>query len=173
MAVARADEPGAAGSKSGFSMTRIRVVKGWQGVMLAGMTCLILAITLFVEGRRPAGTNLAPFEDLGRLLIHAHRGELLSARFLIGALGIAGNLFLFVPWGFLTWKFLDGPGRTPLLLHLEVLFFGLLLSTGIELVQLFLPTRAADIDDVIWNVVGTFVGAALAHVGRGIEFEWE
>ena len=78
-----------------------------------------------------------------------------------------------MPWGFLSWKFLDGAGRSALRLHLEVLFFGGLLSAGIELIQLFLPTRAADVDDIIWNVLGTAVGSLLAHAGRQLRLEWE
>jgi glycopeptide antibiotics resistance protein len=154
-------------------MRRVRVAKGWQAAMLAVTTCLILALTLLVDGRRPVGTNLSPFEDLGRILIHAHRGEIFSGRVLVGLAEIVGNLFLFVPWGFLAWKFLDGPDRRALRLHLEVVLFGLLLSAGIELAQLFLPTRAADIDDVIWNVLGTLAGGLLAHAGRVIDVEWE
>ena len=154
-------------------MKSVKVGKVWQAALLATTTCVILALTLFVEGRRPVGTNLAPFEDVGRLLLHSRRGDLFSGRFILGALGIVGNLFLFVPWGFLTWKFLQGAGRSALRLHLEVLFFGLLLSAGIEAIQLFLPTRAADVDDIIWNVVGTAVGSLLAHVGRELHVEWE
>ncbi len=154
-------------------MRSVRVGKVWQAVLLGSTTCVILALTLLVEGRRPVGTNLAPFEDVGRLLLHSQRGDLFTGRFIFGALGIVGNLFLFVPWGFLIWKFLDGAGRSALRIHLEVLFFGILLSAGIELIQLFLPTRAADVDDIIWNVLGTAVGSLLAHVGREVRMEWE
>jgi glycopeptide antibiotics resistance protein len=154
-------------------MKSVRVGKAWQAFLLGSTTCVILALTLLVEGRRPVGTNLAPFEDVGKLLLHSRRGDLFSGRFLLGALGIVGNLFLFVPWGFLTWKFLDGSGRSAFRIHLEVIFFGVLLSAGIELSQLFLPTRAADVDDVIWNVLGTAAGGVLAHLGRQVRLEWE
>jgi glycopeptide antibiotics resistance protein len=154
-------------------MRDVRIGKAPQAVLLGVTTCVILALTLLVEGRRTVGTNLAPFEDVGRLLMHSRRGDLFTARFVFGALGIVGNLFLFVPWGFLTWKFLHGAGRSSLRIHLEVLFFGFLLSAGIELIQLFLPTRAADIDDIIWNVLGTAVGSLLAHVGCLLRLEWD
>ncbi len=153
-------------------MRHFRIGKGMQALLLVSHTCLILAVTLLFEGSRPAGTNLAPFEDLGRLLLHARRGQLLSTRFLFGALGIAGNLFLFVPWGFLAWKFLDGPMHGIWKNYAEVVFFGLVFSAGIELIQLFLPTRAADVDDIIWNVLGTAGGGVLAHVGRQVRIEW-
>jgi len=164
---------GGASFPLGPAMKSVRVGKAWQAALLASTTCVILSLTLLVEGRRPVGTNFAPFEDVGRLLLHSRRGDLFTGRFLLGALGIVGNLFLFVPWGFLAWKFLDGAGRSAFRIHLEVLFFGVLLSAGIEFIQLFLPTRAADVDDIIWNVLGTAVGSLLAHIGRQVHVEWE
>jgi glycopeptide antibiotics resistance protein len=151
----------------------VRVGKIGQGVALGVLTLGILAATLALEGKRPVGTNLAPFEDLGRVLVEVHKGGLLSGRNLLNALGIFGNLVLFVPWGFLAWKLLDGRSRHAVLVYLEMLSFGLLLSAGIELVQLFLATRAADVNDVIWNVLGTAAGGGLAHAGKRIQVEWE
>jgi glycopeptide antibiotics resistance protein len=55
----------------------------------------------------------------------------------------------------------------------DVILVGVLFSLGIESVQLFLPTRAADINDVFWNVLGTIAGSASAHVHRNVRFEWE
>ena len=153
-------------------MKRVVVGKAWQGAALAAMTLLILCVTLLLDGGRRVGTNLAPFEDLARILHKAQRGQLLSVLFTSGAVGIALNLFLFVPWGFVAWKFLDGVDRGALRTHAEVIFFGLVLSAGIEFVQLFLPTRAADIDDVIWNVFGAAAGGILAHLGREMRIEW-
>ena len=59
---------------------------------------------------------------------------------------------MFAVWGFLAWKFVDGRGRARWRNHAEVVFFGLVFSVGIETVQFFLPTRAADVNDVFWNV---------------------
>jgi len=66
---------------------------------------------------------------------------------------------MFALWAFLLWKFLDGPGRTPARNNADVILVGVLFSLGIESVQLFLPTRAADINDVFWNVLGTIAEA--------------
>jgi glycopeptide antibiotics resistance protein len=45
---------------------------------------------------------------------------------------------------------------------LRILVAGFLLSLGIELIQLAIPSRATDVDDVILNTLGTAVGAILA-----------
>ncbi len=44
---------------------------------------------------------------------------------------------------------------------LRVVGAGLLLSVSIELIQLAIPSRATDIDDVILNTLGTAIGAVL------------
>ncbi len=85
---------------------------------------------------------------------------------------MVGNLAMFVVWGFLAWKFVDGRGRARWRNHAEVIFFGLVFSVGIETVQFFLPTRAADVNDVFWNAIGAALGAVLAHVHASVRLEW-
>lgn len=38
--------------------------------------------------------------------------------------------------------------------------------------QFFLPTRAADVNDVFWNVLGAGLGALLAHLHASVRLEW-
>lgn len=67
------------------------------------------------------------------------------------------NVLLFVPLGLLVpvlWKPYRQKGR--------MLLFGLGLSLGIELLQIF-TLRATDINDLITNVLGTFLGFGLAR----------
>jgi glycopeptide antibiotics resistance protein len=154
-------------------MRIVRVGKGAQGGLLAAQTVLVLVLTLLVQGGHGVRTNLEPFADIRRLVERASRGEVLTNGFIYAIVGIAGNLAVFALWGFLAWKFLDSTERGPLRNHLDVILTGTLFSTGIELVQLFLPTRAADVNDVFWNVLGTVVGALLAHVDRNLRWEWE
>jgi glycopeptide antibiotics resistance protein len=154
-------------------MKALRVGKGVQALCLSVYTAAILVVTLVFHGGSGVRTNLAPFEDVERLALRARHGGILSSRFLYDVLGIAGNLLLFAPWAFLAWKYLDGPERRTLRNHVDVLLFGLLFSLGIEAVQSVLPTRAADVNDVFWNILGTGTGAVLAHVGRQVRIEWE
>ena len=154
-------------------MRTVRIGKVGQGVLLATCTGAVLAVTLLVEGRPGVRTNLAPFEDLQRLLVLATRRGVLSNVVLFAVVGIVGNLAMFAVWAFLAWKFLDGKGRSPWRNGADVLLAGGLFSVGIEAVQLFLPTRAADINDVFWNVFGTLAGVLLAHAGKFVHLEWE
>jgi len=151
----------------------VRVGKVFQGLLLGLYTLALLVLTLLVQGRPGVRTNLAPFEDLQRLSSLAARRGVLSNVFLFAAGGIAANLAMFAVWAFLGWKFLDGKGRSAWRNDLDVLLAGSLFSVGIETAQLFLPTRAADVNDVFWNVLGTAVGVAGAHAASRVRLEWE
>ncbi len=154
-------------------MKTVRVGKVAQGLLLALYTSALLVLTLLVQGRPGVRTNLAPFEDLQRLSALATRRGMLSNRFLFAVVGIAGNLAMFAVWAYLGWKFLDGKGRSPWRNDVDVLLAGVLFSVGIETVQLFLPTRAADINDIFWNVLGTIAGILIAHAGTFVHLDWE
>lgn len=154
-------------------MRTIRIGKGAQGTLLVAYSGLLLGVTLLVQGGGKVRTNLAPFEDIQRLAARAGHGGVLSNAFLYAIVGIVGNLAMFALWAFLLWKLLDAPDRSPGRNHMDVLLAGTLFSVGIETVQVFLPTRAADVNDVFWNVLGTIAGGFLAHLHRNVRLEWQ
>jgi len=70
-----------------------------------------------------------------------------------------GNLLLLMPLGLL------GPFALPTLDRWwRIALLALLMSMAIELIQLVVPDRSADIDDVIVNVTGALLGYALLTV---------
>jgi glycopeptide antibiotics resistance protein len=72
-----------------------------------------------------------------------------------------GNLALLLPLGML------GPIALPALDRWwRIAILALLVSTAIELTQLAVPDRSADIDDVIVNVSGALVGYVLVGTLR-------
>jgi glycopeptide antibiotics resistance protein len=74
-----------------------------------------------------------------------------------------GNLGLLFPLGLL------GPIAFPALDRWwRVALLALLYSATIELIQLAVPDRSADIDDVIVNVAGSLIGYLLLVVVRGL-----
>ena len=70
-------------------------------------------------------------------------------------IGIVQNLILFMPFGFLLYAVTDQP-RTA-----RILLFGFLLSLAIELCQLFFRLGWFEIDDILHNVLGTYLGIRL------------
>lgn len=94
-------------------------------------------------------TNLIPLKVIRETYIEVWQNKHFSY-FLINFLG---NIVMFVPIGFLT----------PLLFkvsHKKVILIGFCSSFFIEFCQLFL-TRGTDIDDLILNTLGTWLGLCL------------
>lgn len=76
---------------------------------------------------------------------------------------VVGNLVMLLPLGIylpLLYKRCSG--------FLVVIFLCLLVSVGIELLQLITSFRSTDIDDVLLNTIGAGVGYLLYTVAKGI-----
>jgi|SRR5262245_41193510 len=99
--------------------------------------CVILVATL---------VPLEPYEEV-------HRDFCMLCRDGALADGIL-NMGLFLPLGAALWV----AGWRPL----RVLSLGALLSCGVEAIQLVIPGRASSLSDVMFNTLGTAIGAALA-----------
>ncbi|HUO86883.1 MAG TPA: VanZ family protein [Thermoanaerobaculia bacterium] len=75
---------------------------------------------------------------------------------------VVGNVLLFVPLGLTFAVASTRDGRWGRLAAATL--SGFLLSLLIEVVQLAMPSRASDVDDVIFNTVGTLAGAAVGVI---------
>ena len=129
--------------------------------MLAGFLLALWLIGGLVLTLQPAhplpgqvvDNNLVPFRTLGIYL--ANLGSWFWMRNLLG------NLVLLLPLGLL------GPIAFPAVDRwLRVALVALFVSTAIELLQLAVPDRSADIDDVIVNVAGALLGYAILNLAR-------
>ncbi|SFA69402.1 MULTISPECIES: VanZ family protein [unclassified Bacillus (in: firmicutes)] len=113
---------------------------------IIGLTLFPIEIATGTEYDSP--NNFVPFSSIKELLNHFY--------FMGPLKNILGNIILFIPLGFilvLKFKRING--------MLTVIIVGLLSSTTIEIIQLLLPNRAFDVDDIILNVLGTMVGFLL------------
>jgi len=119
---------------------------------------LIGGLVLTLEPAHPVpgqvvDDNLVPFHTLAIYL------DNLGSDFWLR--NLFGNLALLLPLGLL------GPMALPALDRWwRIALVALLVSTAIELTQLAVPDRSADIDDVIVNVAGALVGYLAFAVGR-------
>ncbi len=96
--------------------------------------------------------NIIPFKVFSRL--SKMSGE--DFRYFL-TVNILGNILLFLPLGFLH--------RLTMCRRLwQSALFGLILSGSIEIIQICIPPRATDIDDIILNFFGVALGAALASL---------
>ena len=83
--------------------------------------------------------------------------ESLSLRFLFD---IVANLLLFPPFGYL---FVRSQVTEPRAVFLRVTLLAMLLSVGVELVQVLSHTRIPSMTDICTNVIGAAIGAAIAR----------
>ena len=125
-----------------------RAVRVAGAVLLVGGILTVLSTTLRGSSAPTGRVNLVP----GASFV-----ELFSADYRNAAENVVGNVLLFLPLGFFA-TIVFGRRLT------QVTLAAAALSTCIELTQLALGERWVDIDDVILNTGGAFVGA-LAGAG--------
>jgi glycopeptide antibiotics resistance protein len=112
--------------------------------------------------------NLRPFshkvEALRQVLASNFPSARRSARTYL-FVDVLGNIAVFVPLGAavaVATSPLRPRRRFGTAWWLRIIGVGLLLSLGIEIAQLAIPSRATDVDDVILNTLGTVLGAFVA-----------
>lgn len=130
-----------------------RIVTGLLlGVWLAGGLLLTLSPVYPAPGQ-VVEPNFIPLRTIGIYLANLNSGFWLR--------NLVGNLVLLLPLG------LVGPIIFPWLDRwVRVLAAALALSLAIEVAQLWVPDRSADVDDLLLNVVGALAGFAILSVLR-------
>jgi glycopeptide antibiotics resistance protein len=133
---------------------------GWW-LLVGTVTSWLLWVTLRPDGYFSFDeVNLIPLAEHGWALACLIKNTCLSQRRALWFLlvDVVGNIVVFAPLGF----GLAGALRQAKLgstIWLAVLG-GFTLSLVIELTQLAVPSRSTDVDDLIFNTLGTFIGAA-------------
>ncbi|MEO7310219.1 MAG: VanZ family protein [Chitinophagaceae bacterium] len=78
-----------------------------------------------------------------------------NVSFATAFLNVGGNIILFIPFGILIPVLLNGANK-----FLKTLFLGFFLSACFEFFQLLTGCGEFDVDDIILNTTGTFLGLA-------------
>ena len=78
---------------------------------------------------------------------------------------MASNVLLFVPFGFLGVRSMQTPFK-PIYYVILITIIGLIFAYLVQVMQLFYEGRVPSMHDVIWNLVGTLLGAWLGAVDR-------
>ncbi|WP_062389712.1 VanZ family protein [Demequina iriomotensis] len=125
----------------------------WAALLtcLAVIGWITIGLTLATHDPGTGGVNLDPGQEIRRALETGAGGPRLN---------LIGNIVLFIPFG--TVVALMTP-RGFALRVLTATFLGAALSTAIESTQ-YLLGRVADVDDVILNTAGAFLGALAAGI---------
>lgn len=137
------------------------------------MTVVIIAVTVWMSGKSYANLDPIPFDDI-RYLARRLGAKPISTHILaVIVMPMIANVLLFVPWGFLLFIALYNTERPTMQTYVLTVLLGLSFSLVIEGWQYFLPSRVADINDVIWNTSGTLLGALLGHARLRVRLEFE
>jgi glycopeptide antibiotics resistance protein len=141
-------------------------------VLLLLATIGIVTVTMWLSGKSYSKVDPIPFEDLhnlGRVMTrHAVSTHVLA----VIVVPIIANTLLFVPWGFLLFITLYTVERPTLQTYVLTILLGFTFTCTIEAWQYFMPTRVADVNDIIWNTAGTAIGAILGHLRERVRFEF-
>ncbi len=142
-------------------------------LLLIAVTIVIVWLTTSITGKSYSKVDPIPFEDLRHLAHRLEHKPMATTTLSIIILPDIGNMLLFLPWGFLMFITLYGAERPTVQTYVLTILLGISFSTAIEGVQYFLPSRVADVNDIIWNSAGTLVGALLGHLRLRLRFEFE
>jgi glycopeptide antibiotics resistance protein len=134
----------------------------------------LLWMTLNPEGHLPIRKlNLIPLVEQGWALTCLFNSTCAYHRsaFWFLLINLLGNIVVFVPLGF---GLAGALNRNRLSVAVGgAVLGGFALSLMIELLQLTLPSRATDIDDLIFNTLGAAIGAAgYALLSKGYSQVW-
>ena len=142
-------------------------------LLLIGVTAAICIATLWASGKSYSKIDPQPFEDI-RHIAHRLQYSTVSTRVLaIVMVPIIANVLLFVPWGFLMFIALYTIERPTVQTYVLTVLLGFTLTCAIEAWQYFLPSRVADVNDIIWNTTGAFIGAIFGHLRARVRFEFD
>ena len=156
-----------------ITIREITIRKPLTIVMLVLVTGAIVAITVWMSGKSYSNLDPIPFDDI-RYLIRRLAARPISTHILaVLVVPMIANVLLFLPWGFLMFITLYSVERPTLQTYVLTILLGLSFSLGIEGWQYFLPSRVADVNDVIWNTTGAVFGALLGHARLRVRFEFE
>jgi glycopeptide antibiotics resistance protein len=142
-------------------------------LLLLAVTVTIIVFTIYASGKSYSKVDPVPFEDLKHLSHRLAHRPVSTQILAVIVVPIIGNILLFVPWGFLTFITFYTLERPTMQTYVLAIFGGLTFSLAIEAWQYFLPSRVADVNDVIWNTTGAALGAILGHLRQRVRLEFE
>jgi glycopeptide antibiotics resistance protein len=154
-------------------MREVLIKKPVTLLLLIGVTLAITTITVWMGGKSYENFDPIPFDDLKNLAQRLGNRPISTHILAVIVMPMIANVLLFVPWGFLLFISLYTVDRPTLQTYILTVLLAFSFSLGIEGWQYFLPSRVADINDVIWNTLGGMLGALLGHARLRVRLEFE
>jgi len=153
--------------------TAITIRKPVTVLLLIAATVGIGILTLQISGKSYAKVDPIPFEGIRHLWARLQHRSTSTWLIAMIVMPVVGNILLFLPFGFLLFLSLHSDGRPTVQTYVLTILISFSFSCAVEAYQYFLPTRVADINDIIWNTTGALIGAVLGHLRSRVRFELE
>lgn len=141
-------------------------------LLLVVTTLAIVGITVWMSGKSYENLDPIPFDDIRYLAKRLGDRPISTHILAVIVVPMVANVLLFIPWGVLLFISLYTTERPTLQTYVLTILLGFSFSIGIEGWQYFLPSRVADINDVIWNTTGAVLGALLGHARLRVRFDF-
>jgi glycopeptide antibiotics resistance protein len=155
------------------TQTLITIRRPWTIALLAVTILVIILTTLWMSGKSYSKVDPIPFEELRHLSKRIESRPVSTHLVAVVVMPIIANVLLFVPFGFLLFLALYTVERPTVQTYLVTVLAGFTFTCSIEAWQYFLPSRVADVNDVIWNTAGTLLGAIVGHLRARVRFEFD
>lgn len=141
----------------------VKMIRVLSWFVFAGYLIALIYFLFFSEqmGRVPSNEykySLEPFREIRRYIIYRKEIGLFNVM-----LNLFGNIICFVPFGFVL-PIMSNKQRG--IFKITVLTF--LTSLLVELIQLLSKVGSCDVDDIILNTLGGFLGYVLFAIGLWI-----
>jgi len=137
------------------------------------LTTAVMAGGLYLLSGRAYATDRNPLWDVAAGFLGADRAPVSRGALLAFLMPVFANILLFLPWGFLAFVALDGPGRARRTTYLLTVAGALFVALALFAWQRFLPTRVTSMPDVLANAAGALAGAALGHARKGVRIRFD
>lgn len=149
------------------------IKKPFTVLLLIATTIAIITITVWMAGKSYENFDPIPFDDLRNLARLMGNKPISTHILMVLIVPMVANVLLFVPWGAFLFITLYTIDRPTLQTYVLTILLGFSFSLGIEAWQYFLPSRVADVNDVIWNTCGAVLGAILGHARLRLRVEFD
>lgn len=123
------------------------------------MICLVYFLFLSDSFGRTAGRseyayNLVPFQEIKRFILY---WDVIGPA--MSCINLLGNIVAFIPFGALIRWVLNRRVR-----WYEAILYTFMFSLGIEVVQLITKVGSFDVDDIILNTIGGYIGFIVYYI---------
>jgi glycopeptide antibiotics resistance protein len=151
----------------------IRVRKWVTFLLLLLVSAAIAAFFYSLSGRTFTRGDAAPFREVALVAGRLSHGRYSLSELLAIFAPALFNILLFLPWGVLMFLWVDRPGRRAWVSYLLTGAAGMAFALGLQVWQLYLPTRVTDLNDSLWNGFGALTGGLAGQLRRRLHVRFE